>query len=971
MRNTPSFGMLLLIGALLASIVGSPLMMVASGEQAGDIVVTDASISVDPSTPVDGSSTSISVLLSNVGSGDAGSVPVEVYIDAYQPGNSVHSEFASVDAGSSASVVLSHTFTESHLASTPGERVIVAYWQHDGQEAWVNKTIQVTSLPNLTVSQLLVSPSRDLISGEAFNVSVLISNSGGADAAASHLALAIGESAWEYEVPSIALGTSTWVNTSLNAPVQSGTLTATVNSNANDGVQETTASDNSHDVSITIVSPPNYFHEGEVQAIEATGSLDGPWTLSGEVRRMGGEGDSSVNMSVQRDGIGILLVPLDFTTADPVAEWSIEVNTTHLGTSAPGTYTLDMVIDPSQEVLQSTRFDDEASTSITIHPVPNVVVSTLAAAKPEQARPGESVNFTVSLQNAGTIAVSGTLAATFPCGTVQPVSALIPPPSSSHSGSVTVDFAVTTCTGQGDDLAFEAVWTGDSISHDGITTDNTASGSVSLLTTLRLRFLADEAWAPGLPLLVGGTYRYSIGITADEGSGSETFQCVDLIEGEELGRVTVEFTSNSLSGVIECTYEAQEVGDLQLAIIPSGSSVATKTSVWTVSLSGAPQFEDSGSRESGQMLLIGAAVVLMAVFAAAVILTRRALADADRETYEFCPACEGEIEGDEPICPYCDFELSGGYGRFHDCAKCDASVPSSMDHCPYCGAEQNVSDFYERRERRDIAIEEEEVEEDPEAYVSGTLDYEERIGDFGLSEEALESEWDNRLEEAESELDELAEREAELASIEEDETLDEKVTTTHLKQRILADDSEGLDEFLAKKGERRALKDDEVKLSASDADIRADIFEITGEDGVLPGEQVVVDELLDHSIGGEELPDSTESDFTSLSDEARHTEGLAEAVEAAERAAAPEIIDQSSDRSVGRKRRGIRRRKNGGDGADEAEADEAVSESDGAEEAVESIADTTDTVNEEDSPSDEDSAPEKGNDTESDESAED
>ena len=253
--------------------------------------------------------------------------------------------------------------------------------------------------------------------------------------------------------------------------------------------------------------------------------------------------------------------------------------------------------------------------------------------------------------------------------------------------------------------------------------------------------------------------------------------------------------------------------------------------------------------------------------------------ETERETFELCPACGGEIEGDEEICPHCDFQLTSGFSRFHDCEECGTSIPSAMDHCPYCGAIQDVSSHYERRERKELIPlpdEEEDDDEDEEEILIGTEDFDDQMENFGVSEDSIEDDWESGLEEAESQIRSIEEEyEQELAS-EEDE--DEDVVSTNLQDQLEA--GRDIDSFLEKKGKRRALKDDEVELSASDADIRKDIFDLTGEEGVLPGEKVVFDELSDPSAQvGRELELDKTSDFSSLSSEAGHTEGISEVVE--------------------------------------------------------------------------------------------
>ena len=75
-----------------------------------------------------------------------------------------------------------------------------------------------------------------------------------------------------------------------------------------------------------------------------------------------------------------------------------------------------------------------------------------------------------------------------------------------------------------------------------------------------------------------------------------------------------------------------------------------------------------------------------------------------------------------------------------------------------CNPDQDVSSYFEQRTRKIVetpleteVVEEEEEDEDE--IVVGTEDYGTTIQEFGFDEEQLESDWDERLQEAETELD--------------------------------------------------------------------------------------------------------------------------------------------------------------------------------------------------------------------------
>ena len=426
------------------------------------------------------------------------------------------------------------------------------------------------------------------------------------------------------------------------------------------------------------------------------------------------------------------------------------------------------------------------------------------------------------------------------------------------------------------EIPFTATWVANSNSYDSSTEDNTATGSVQLVSDLKIRFLSDESWSVDPPLRPNELAVYSVTVTAQEGSGVETFVCRDQLTGSDLGTIVVNFPQVGDNDIVTCEVTPTQVGDLQLAIIALNGTVPSKTSVWTVAALTEEQIDPTeANRTLGFTLLIILGIFGILALVAAVILTRRVIENTERETFDLRPACGGEIEGDEETCPYCDFGLRKGFEKFHDCGNCGSPIPSSMDHCPYCGAGQEVSDHYERRERRTIPVPEDEPEEeeDEEEIILGTSDFGDQIQAFGVSEDAVEDDWEEGLESAEAQIRSIEEEYERTTAIIEDEEISEEIVETALQNQL--EEGRDLDSFLVEKGKRRALKDEEVELSASDANIRQDLYDLTGEQGVMPGEEVVYDELSDPSSQvGKEIDTDRVSDFSSLSSEAGHTEGL-------------------------------------------------------------------------------------------------
>jgi ribosomal protein L40E len=96
---------------------------------------------------------------------------------------------------------------------------------------------------------------------------------------------------------------------------------------------------------------------------------------------------------------------------------------------------------------------------------------------------------------------------------------------------------------------------------------------------------------------------------------------------------------------------------------------------------------------------------------------------------------------------------------------------------------------------------------------------------------------------------------------EELEAYQNTVTTTLKNMTDLGHESNDIDAILASKGEIISHKDDGKELSASDAEIRGRLFEITGEQGTMPGDKVHVGTLTDSSFAGNEVSETT-SDFS-------------------------------------------------------------------------------------------------------------
>lgn len=846
----------------------SPVLGMVVASSAGDISVDEADIEILGNIE-NGASVTVEITIHNTGTETA-----SVWWELSKGSSKIHEgSFISVAAGGTAT-----TQTVTDLTAA-GSMVITVDFSSAGIAASQSKTFTVADRPNLVIGSLLVDPPGPYYPGDSFSANVRVDNIGGASAAANSISFAIGEtSPSEYPVAPLSPGQSVWINRTMSAPTADSALTVVVNSNQNDGVQESQTDDNEQTTQLVIQSPPNFFHDDSGVLVDSSSSaLTGPWSLSGTILRQGGSGSASVPLQFKRanDGPLVHFISVEFADGQSSSAWSTTLNDS-MFLETEGEIMLEAIIDASGTLQEISTFDNTESFSIILYPEPNVVVSSLAVASPQQAKDGDPVTFTVSVQNVGSLTVIGEMTATFDGEPLTPVGRSIPAPSATESGSISIEFSGVARGDITREIPFTATWVANSNSYDSSTEDNTATGSVQLVSDLKIRFLSDESWSVDPPLRPNELAVYSVTVTAQEGSGVETFVCRDQLTGSDLGTIVVNFPQVGDNDIVTCEVTPTQVGDLQLAIIALNGTVPSKTSVWTVAALTEEQIDPTeANRTLGFTLLIILGIFGILALVAAVILTRRVIENTERETFDLCPACGGEIEGDEETCPYCDFGLRKGFEKFHDCGNCGSPVPSSMDHCPYCGAGQEVSDHYERRERRTIPVPEDEPEEeeDEEEIILGTSDFGDQIQAFGVSEDAVEDDWEEGLESAEAQIRSIEEEYERTTAIIEDEEISEEIVETALQNQL--EEGRDLDSFLVEKGKRRALKDEEVELSASDANIRQDLYDLTGEQGVMPGEEVVYDELSDPSSQvGKEIDTDRVSDFSSLSSEAGHTEGL-------------------------------------------------------------------------------------------------
>ncbi len=848
-----------------------------SAETSGGIQASSSTLSILPASPEAGDDITILLTLYNSQQSDAFDVKYAFYKDGINSEKKIEENVVTILGETTEDVS-----TEWFSVTEGTHKVWVTFEANGDTEASFYLEFVVTGLPNLRVVESVLSPLSGINSGDNVTASTRITNTGSVDAAAStlHFSSSSGEEQF-LPTPAILAGQSQWVNTTFIAP-ESGTHTIYLNPDYYEEVHEASEINKIVEQSLLVETRMDVYHIGDLTVTVESGALEGPWTIEGTLGRTNGTGTTEVplRLEIPTDNGGLLsMAPFTVSlTGIGYAEtsWSQVLTINDLSSLSEGSHIVTAQLDPfnAGSIIQETTDNDRASGQLSIYPIPDIFVDGDAIPSSSSISSGEDVTWRVSISNIGDIQVRGRIV--YVWEGVQGQSDWI---YVDAGATQPWDIALTTLIGS-HTAEFEAQWVPHSTSWDSNPLNSLATGSILVEAPLRLQWvyssisLTDISGnAATAPLQSGDAYTLSINMTSIE-TGNVSFNCVDG-GGDLLETMLVTIEERGDRASISCNF----VASAPISTIKISPSDMTVTSMFTRAFPTATADDGATNNEAstkGTMTLLGGgALGLVALLVVAFILTREREEEVERDIFDYCPSCDGELEGDEDRCPHCAFNLKKARKQFHDCHECTESIPDLMEDCPYCGAKQDVSSFFEQRQRRVVEEKEYihiEIEEDEDEIVTGAEDFASTAQEFGYDEEQLEQEWDENLKSAEEEVEAAYDRrhadEIALEGLteEEIEELKSKVTTT-LKSAKEAAVGVGIDEMLEGR-ELQAHLDDGKELSASDAGIREQIFQVTGEDGVLPGEKVEVGmSATDNSLAGNEVIES-KTDFTFEDDDA-------------------------------------------------------------------------------------------------------
>ena len=854
----------IIIASLLVLLIASPVLVQAEDSNGVQASTSTLSFTGDA---VEGKDITFYLSLYNSNPTEAKGVTYSLYPDEIS--NDVTPlKTAAVDIPGEEEVTV--TATWSRL--TAGEHQIWVEF-NNGIRKTFYESFTVEALPNLEVLSTSFDPVSGAMSGDQIAVNIEIENSGTVDAGASTLSIDFAGTVTNHITPAINGQSTGWVNTTLVAP-DAGTWPVDIELDIDDLVIESD-DENSYSSQYVVDERMDLYHQGDVTVTTAEGALDGPWTFSGILGRTNGQGTNEVNMRIEvPDSSNLQFQPFVVNISggeDAIKQWSQTLTREQLPLD-PGIYHFEVVIDPfsTDSYIQENTSNDRIESTFTIFQIPDVVVDSIAIPSTQAVAGGDSLTWTVILANTGQIDVTGFIRYSWENQTMDSG------PLTISAGENGMEWTVDLVADTGEHTAtFTADWFEADGSWDDISGNSHAENTVSVLSQLRLiwsdvteSLVDSNGESVVLPLKDGENYTVSIELSSFD-SGSLNFTC-----GESGGKVyeviPVVVTGSNQWVTLSCTFTA-DAPNSELMLIPSdGGVTSTKTWSWPTAMPLGFEVNQKEDYTFATAMIVGLiGIGLIAILVVAIILTRESDGEVERDIFDYCPACDGELEGNENRCPHCKFNLKKARMQFHDCESCGELVPDLLDNCPYCGAAQDTSKYFEKRERLEIKQtidlpDEEEIDE--EEIVSGTEDFDKAVQEFGYDSDDLEGHWDERLADAETKVEEAQGRlDIEIEQSELDDEALEQIVETTLKSVSDSFSGNDIDAILSEKDEVVSHADDGDELSASDAKIRGRLFEITGEKGVMPGDKVTIGGASDSVLVGNEVP--TEAMDFSFKDE--------------------------------------------------------------------------------------------------------
>ncbi len=886
-RNVTSIVTICLLLPLLLSMI-----TVTQATSVGGISFTNNSITITPDNPVAGNPISIKLTLNN-------SNTEITEVDVYFYKNSFDSEVPAWKT--------EHVFLSESDGMNDSQTDVTVIWQNvnvDDQGVYVRvkdstsgaysdleyKSFTVQGLADLAITNVEISPSGELHENDEFFVNVTISNQGTLQAEENSLSFDIEGSGISQtaSIGTLNADSSTMVSFNSSAP-QTGSWTIQLNIDSNYEVNELDEQNNDWGGNLLVTDIPDMYFANPLTISTNDGgisSVNGPWTLSTvlvttESNEMGETVPIDILLGNSGDGSEIRInknIVLDTdSNQQPI---TLDFDTNDIGGFSIGTHDVSLILDPNGNVENNgDKTNDVISSSFQLVDSPNIIVTIISSPTAGVVEVGSNISWYVNLQNTGLVKSSGTLSANWGGMSIGSYDLTI-----SSNAVETIQIEVEAGMVEME-YTFSVVWQPDSNWMDSNSSDNSDQVTVNIDIPFLLNFdLYSVNITPNQPYIMGREHVLLINVNATD-SGNQTILC-NGEDGETIDSKMLTFTQQNRQGLFECTFTPNETGLYQLKLIFEQGNGQDYTMTLQIDPPDSLLTIEGDDSMDFLKLLIPFTLLLIGALVAGIILTRKNVdisnviyVDIENDGYD--PRELNITVGDKVMWTNYDEEAKhtvsakslnedgqlifhSGDLEDHDEFIHEFDAAGSFEYgCKYNSKFSGIVNVFG------------EDDEDLDVIIKGSSEFARDIAEMGYDEGELESEWDERIVEAEAEVENVrSKQEAELL---EDE-LEEDIEDEEIKMRIEDEDLElksqraeygkNMDEILASKGDLKALKDEDVEFTASDASMRAELYALTGEEGVMPGDDVKIGlgTNKEHLEGksdfvGNQLP-SIDTDFT-------------------------------------------------------------------------------------------------------------
>ena len=871
----------------------STMITVSHAASVEGVSFNNNSIIVTPENPVSGTPISIKLNLNNSNT-EITEVDVYYYKNTFESGNPWKIQHVSLNAsdGITDSQAEVTVIWQEVSINDQGIYIRVLDSNSDTFSTSVFKQFSVQGLPDLIIENVDISPSDEIHENDLFFVNVTVLNQGTLPSNSNSVSLNIEGSGINEKntMNSLDAGVSSIVSFNSSAP-QTGNWAIQIIVDSDYEIDELNDQNNNWNGDLVVTDTPDlYFLSGLTVTTSEVGiaSVNGPWILSGILYATNSNNiNQGTNIPVELlliDSVNNAEIRINkeisWNTDSNQQDFTLEFSKNEISSFLAGVHDVSLIIDSSFEH-NGDNNNDIISSNFQLADSPNVIINIIQDNSNNFVNIESNISWYIDIENTGIVSSSGTLTASWRGSSYGPYELIINP-----NDTETIQIQVDTGLTKGEQT-FSVMWQPDTAWMDSNNTDNTDQVKINIDIPFILNFdLYSLNITPNQPYIMGTEHILQIFVDSSD-SGSQTIECSNQ-DNIIINSQVLTFTEQEKRELFECPFNPNSTGLYQLKLVFVEGNGQDYTMTLQIDPPDSLLNIETESSTDFLILLIPFTLLLIIALIAGIILTRQRIDLSnviyiDIENDGFDPEELNISIGDKVMWTNYDEEdkhtvsaksldeegqllFHSGDLDDHDEFLHEFNTAGSFKYgCKYNSKFQGVVNVFGLED------------EDSDVIIKGSTQFASDIAEMGFNEDELEYDWDESIIKAETEVEKVrSKQEAELL---EDDKIDLGVEELQeIKMRIDDEDSvlssqrgnvrENMEEILASKGNLKALKDEDVEFTASDANMRAELYALTGEDGVMPGDEVKIGLGTDkeHLEGksdfvGNELP-SIETDFT-------------------------------------------------------------------------------------------------------------